>query len=127
MSLLPENDQGLERFNIQAQLERLSLKYPGTGTADTTKEEWITNIHKDTIARALSDWAQLAYIAAAQGTSVGKVKYDLMMKYHNPLAPDLTADEELARCREELAEWKAKCDVAGEDEVERKVKHARIA
>ena len=32
-----------ERYNIHSQLEHLQSKYIGTGHADTTKFEWMTN------------------------------------------------------------------------------------
>ena len=32
-----------ERYNIHSQLEHLQSKYIGTGHADTTKYEWMTN------------------------------------------------------------------------------------
>ena len=32
-----------ERYNIHSQLEHLQSKYIGTGHADTTKYEWLTN------------------------------------------------------------------------------------
>jgi len=36
-----------ERYNIHSQLEHLQSKYIGTGHADTTKWEWLTNQHRD--------------------------------------------------------------------------------
>ena len=32
-----------ERYNIHSQLEHLQSKYIGTGHADTTKFDWLTN------------------------------------------------------------------------------------
>ena len=32
-----------ERYNIHSQLEHLQSKYIGTGHADTTKYDWMTN------------------------------------------------------------------------------------
>jgi len=39
-----------ERYNIHSQLEHLQSKYIGTGHADTTKWEWLTNQHRDRLA-----------------------------------------------------------------------------
>uniref|UniRef100_A0A1A9UU17 Splicing factor 3B subunit 5 n=1 Tax=Glossina austeni TaxID=7395 RepID=A0A1A9UU17_GLOAU len=43
-----------DRYNIHSQLEHLQSKYIGTGHADTTKYEWLTNQHRDSLARVLS-------------------------------------------------------------------------
>jgi len=40
-----------ERYNIHSQLEHLQSKYIGTGHADTTKWEWLTNQHRDRYKR----------------------------------------------------------------------------
>lgn len=42
-----------DRYNIHSQLEHLQSKYIGTGHADTTKWEWVTNQHRDTYASYL--------------------------------------------------------------------------
>ena len=39
-----------ERYNIHSQLEHLQSKYIGTGHADTTKWEWVTNQHRDSFS-----------------------------------------------------------------------------
>lgn len=39
-----------ERYNIHSQLEHLQSKYIGTGHADTSKWEWVTNQHRDSYA-----------------------------------------------------------------------------
>jgi len=39
-----------DRYNIFSQMEHLQSKYVGTGHSDTTKWEWLTNQHRDTLA-----------------------------------------------------------------------------
>lgn len=39
-----------ERFHVLAQLDHLHSKYTGTGHADTTRYEWLTNQLRDTRA-----------------------------------------------------------------------------
>ena len=49
-----------ERYNIHSQLEHLQSKYIGTGHADTTKWEWLTNQHRDRYYRQYSPLARNA-------------------------------------------------------------------
>jgi len=44
-----------DRYNIFSQMEHLQSKYVGTGHADTTKWEWLTNQHRDTLASYLGN------------------------------------------------------------------------
>ena len=48
-----------DRYNIHSQLEHLQSKYIGTGHADTTKWEWVTNQHRDTYASYLVSFRSL--------------------------------------------------------------------
>ncbi len=81
------SEENLERFNIHAQLEHLYLKYPGTGTADTTKHEWITNIHRDTLASHICSPARLRYFAVAENTSMARIRHRLLNQMQNPCGP----------------------------------------
>ncbi|KAL0252626.1 hypothetical protein I308_102018 [Cryptococcus tetragattii IND107] len=38
------------RYTANTQLEQLHARYTGTGHADTTKYEWLTHQHRDTLA-----------------------------------------------------------------------------
>ncbi|EPB66936.1 splicing factor 3B subunit 10 [Ancylostoma ceylanicum] len=44
-----------ERFHVLAQLDHLHSKYTGTGHADTTRYEWLTNQLRDTRASQSKD------------------------------------------------------------------------
>ena len=52
-----------DRFNIQSQLEHMQMKYVGTGHADTSKVEWLSNQHRDSHASYLGHPSLLAYFA----------------------------------------------------------------
>jgi len=78
------SEENLDRFNIHAQLEALALKYPGTGTADTTKHEFITNIHRDTLASHISSHSRLLYMAVAENSSVARMRHRLLNQMQNP-------------------------------------------
>nr|CAB3266006.1 probable splicing factor 3B subunit 5 [Phallusia mammillata] len=52
-----------DRYNIFSQMEHLQSKYVGTGHSDTTKWEWMTNQHRDTLASYLGE-VQLTHHAA---------------------------------------------------------------
>lgn len=44
------NNATIERFHVLAQLEHLQSKFVGTGHADVSRWEWVTNQHRDTYA-----------------------------------------------------------------------------
>ena len=77
-------EENLDRFNIHAQMEHLYLKYPGTGTADTSKHEWISNIHRDTLASHISSPSRLAYFAVCENTSIARIRMRLLNQLQNP-------------------------------------------
>ena len=72
------SEEALDRFTIHAQLEHLFLKFPGTGTADTTKEQWLTEVRKDVLASNISHKNRLAYIACCENRSIGRVRHDML-------------------------------------------------
>jgi len=78
------SEENLDRFNIHAQLEGLFLKTPGTGTADTTKHEFITNIHRDTLASHVSCHSRLLYFALAENVSVARIRARLLDRMAEP-------------------------------------------
>ena len=64
-----------ERYNIHSQLEHLQSKYIGTGHADTTKFEWVTNQHRDTYASYMGHFDMMNYFAIAENESKARVKW----------------------------------------------------
>ncbi|CAI2732301.1 unnamed protein product [Schistosoma spindalis] len=55
-----------DRYNIHTQLEHLQSKYVGTGHADTTKWEWLTNQHRDSCASYLGHFDTLNLFAICE-------------------------------------------------------------
>lgn len=45
-----------DRYNIFSQMEHLQSKYVGTGHSDTTKWEWLTNQHRDTLSSFIGEY-----------------------------------------------------------------------
>jgi len=84
-----------DRFNINSQIEHLQAKYVGTGHADITKFEWMTNVHRDSYASYIGHHNLLAYFAVAQNESIGRVRYELLQKMLLPCGlPPAGQDEE---------------------------------
>ena len=82
-----------DRENINQQLEQLQALYVGTGHPDTTKWEWLVNVHRDSYASYVGRPNLAAFFAVAQNESVGRVRYEFLQKMLLPcgLPP---ADEE---------------------------------
>ena len=68
----------VERFAIHAQLEQVYKKYQGVGDADTTREEWMADIRRDTLASHLASHSRLLYFATASGKSVARVRAEFL-------------------------------------------------
>lgn len=76
-----------DRYNIHSQLEHLQSKYIGTGHADTTKYEWLTNQHRDSLASYLGHSDLLSYYAIAENETMARVRFNLMEKMLQPCGP----------------------------------------
>uniref|UniRef100_A0AAF5I173 Transmembrane protein n=1 Tax=Strongyloides stercoralis TaxID=6248 RepID=A0AAF5I173_STRER len=89
-----------ERFHVLAQLEHLHSKFVGTGHADSTRWEWLTNQHRDTLSSIigmlsflplihyyLGHQDNLSYVAVAQNKSKARVKFELLKKMIQPCGP----------------------------------------
>eukprot|EP00916_Digyalum_oweni_P019657 GHVL01032801.1.p1 GENE.GHVL01032801.1~~GHVL01032801.1.p1 ORF type:complete len:103 (+),score=8.98 GHVL01032801.1:35-343(+) len=72
-----------DRFNIHAQLEHLQMKHQGTGHADTTKWEWGTNIHRDTMASHVGHFSRLAYFAIAENEPIARIRMNCKQVHYN--------------------------------------------
>ena len=64
--------------------DKIQNRQSGTGSSDTTKEEWATNQMRDTIASNIGHMDMLAYISVAQNDSIGRVRYQLLEKMLKP-------------------------------------------
>ena len=75
---------GFKKFNIHAQLELLQSKYTGTGHPDTTKWEWQTPIHRDTMASHVGRFSRLAFFSLVENESVGRVRFNCLQNMIQP-------------------------------------------
>eukprot|EP01115_Flamella_aegyptia_P002399 TRINITY_DN136439_c0_g1_i1.p1 TRINITY_DN136439_c0_g1~~TRINITY_DN136439_c0_g1_i1.p1 ORF type:complete len:86 (-),score=22.02 TRINITY_DN136439_c0_g1_i1:81-338(-) len=82
------------RENINAQLEHLQSKYAGTGHADTSKYEWMSTIHRDSIASYIGHPGLIGYFAIAEHNAIGRQKFHLLEKMFRPVGPQPPQEEE---------------------------------
>ena len=76
-----------DRYNIHSQLEHLQSKYIGTGHADTTKWEWLTNQHRDTFASYIGHFDMLNYLSVAENEAKARLKFNYLKKMVQPCGP----------------------------------------
>jgi splicing factor 3B subunit 5 len=76
-----------DRYNILSQLEHLQSKYVGTGHSDTSKWEWLTNQHRDTLASIMGHPDLLNYVAVAENEAKARVRFNMMEKMLQPCGP----------------------------------------
>ncbi|KAL7270541.1 hypothetical protein RUND412_006748, partial [Rhizina undulata] len=63
-----------DKLRATQQLEQLQARYVGTGHADTTKFEWVSNVHRDTLASYIGHPPLLEYMSVATGEPVAKMR-----------------------------------------------------
>ncbi|TKA71421.1 hypothetical protein B0A49_03934 [Cryomyces minteri] len=76
-----------DKLRTQQQLEALQAKHVGTGHADTTKFEWTSNIHRDTLASIVGHPPLLQYVAIGMGLPREIVRKNLLEKMIRPVGP----------------------------------------
>jgi splicing factor 3B subunit 5 len=76
-----------DRYNIHSQLEHLQSKYIGTGHADTTKWEWMTNQHRDSYASYIGHYDLLNYLAISENETKARLKFNFLKKMTQPCGP----------------------------------------
>ncbi len=75
--------------------DQLKAKYIGTGDADMSKYEWVTNMHRDTLASHIGHYDQMSYYAVAQNESMGRVRLEFIEKMLMPCnRPPMGSKEE---------------------------------
>lgn len=67
--------------------EQLKARHLGTGHADISKHDWITNQHRDTLASVPQHYDQLSYYAVAQNESIERVRIQMLEKIWSPCGP----------------------------------------
>lgn len=76
-----------EKSGIQSQVEHLNMRYTGTGTADTSKWEYATNVQRDALASHIGHHSRMVYLATAQNESIFRLKHDMILKMVQPCGP----------------------------------------
>ncbi|KAI9672856.1 MAG: hypothetical protein M1831_000292 [Alyxoria varia] len=56
-----------DKLRTQQHLEALQVRYVGTGHADTTKSEWVANLHRDSYASYVGHPPVLQYMSLGLG------------------------------------------------------------
>lgn len=74
--------------------DQLKAKYIGTGSADMSKYEWCTNMHRDTLASHVGHYDQMSYYAVAQNESMGRTKREFLEKILQPCGRPPVGDKE---------------------------------
>ncbi|KAF8448279.1 splicing factor 3B subunit 5/RDS3 complex subunit 10 [Terfezia claveryi] len=73
-----------DKLRATQQLEQLQARYVGTGHADTTKFEWVSNIHRDTYSSYVGHPPLLEYFAVATGEPMAKLRVKFIEKMIQP-------------------------------------------
>ena len=55
-------------------MDHLYAKQVGCGHGDTTKWEFMTNIHRDSLASHVGHYSRLSYMAGVSNESIGKTR-----------------------------------------------------
>ena len=78
-----------DRFNVNLTLSRnwdyLKARYIGTGNPDTTRDEFITNIQRDTLASGVGHFDQLTFFALATNQSIERTRVEMLDKMVRPV------------------------------------------
>ncbi|KAI1722033.1 splicing factor 3B subunit 10 (SF3b10) domain-containing protein [Ditylenchus destructor] len=84
---MTSNNAPAERFHVLAQLEHLQSKYVGTGHADISRWEWITNQHRDTNASLIGHPDLLSHVAVVENETRARARYNLLCRMIQPCGP----------------------------------------
>ncbi|KAI7822833.1 splicing factor 3B subunit 5/RDS3 complex subunit 10 [Kickxella alabastrina] len=77
----------MDKFGMHSQTEQMHARHVGTGNADTTKHQWLTNQHRDTLTQYVTDNSLATYIAIAEGESLSRVKFNMLQRMREPCGP----------------------------------------
>lgn len=107
-------------------LASLQARYGGTGSADTKKHEFVSNVHRDTLSSFVGHPSLLHYAAIGCGKTREQMRVQLLERMIRPIGPppsdEGVGSDYLLRKKKEL-ERKEK--VARLEEVAAKEKRAR--
>ncbi|SBS85070.1 splicing factor 3B subunit 5, putative, partial [Plasmodium ovale curtisi] len=57
------------------------------GQGDAKKREWLTNIHRDTLASHVGHYSRLAYFAIVENEPIAKIRYRCLQNMSLPIVP----------------------------------------
>jgi splicing factor 3B subunit 5 len=82
-------ESNTDRFNVNLTLSRnwdyLKSRYVGTGSPDTSREEWIQNIQRDTLANGIGHYDQLMFFSLATNQSIERTRLEMLNKMVKPI------------------------------------------
>ncbi|RSH84113.1 uncharacterized protein EHS24_005612 [Apiotrichum porosum] len=82
------------RYTANTSLEQLHARYTGTGHADTTKYELLTNQHRDTLSSIVGHPPLLAYLSIADGECQARERFEVLERMLQPCGvPPAKTDE----------------------------------
>ncbi|OJJ04069.1 hypothetical protein ASPVEDRAFT_54306 [Aspergillus versicolor CBS 583.65] len=76
-----------DKLRTLQNLEAMQARYVGTGHADTTKHEFLSNIARDTYASYVGHAPLLGYMAVGMGESREKVRAAMIEKMVRGVGP----------------------------------------
>lgn len=56
----------------------LVLRHPGTGHSDTSKHEWLTHQHRDTLASLAGHYDRVLHLSVAENVSVARLRHHML-------------------------------------------------
>ncbi|KAJ1985170.1 Splicing factor 3B subunit 5 [Dimargaris cristalligena] len=68
-------------------------RFVGTGDAETTKYQWLSNQHRDTYASLIGHPNLLSYMAVAENESLARCRLNLLEKMVQPCGPPPPAED----------------------------------
>jgi len=75
-------------------MDHLYSKQVGCGNSDTTKWEFLTNIHRDSLASHVGHHSRLAYMASVQNESTAKMRMMFLERMVQPCGPPPSSNSE---------------------------------
>ncbi|GAA5859782.1 hypothetical protein JCM8547_007025 [Rhodosporidiobolus lusitaniae] len=82
------------RHTANTQTAQLHARYTGTGHADITKYEWLTNQHRDTATSIVGHPGLLQYLSIADGEATARTKFELTERMLQPCGPPPEKEED---------------------------------
>ncbi|ODQ80047.1 hypothetical protein BABINDRAFT_161689 [Babjeviella inositovora NRRL Y-12698] len=82
-----------DKVREQRQYDHLKARHIGLGNADTTKLEWMSNVHRDTYASFAGNAALCLYYSVAMNESLSLTRTRFIEKMIQPCGPKPTEEE----------------------------------